>query len=203
MTVSSSLPQLNIARISYHQSFHRAASKKWRPWPARPERKMSSPAPSQSKAPETGSSPRTELGPSQNGEYVAPISLKPQTPCCIPIPDLTLGAHIRHDNSYPGKMAGLGGRLAGGQDGIFFTLRYDWSETHGFHVNAMRGKERRLYKSDHQNKAELEAVQRYDTLTEKIARLGDQSAAGWLARSPGGTGWTHEAGFLTRPLLMS
>jgi hypothetical protein len=57
-------------------------------------------------------------------------------------------------------MAGLSGRLAGGQDGIFFTLRYDWSETHGFHVNAMRGKERRLYKSDHQNKAELEAVQR-------------------------------------------
>ena len=76
----------------------------------------------------------------------------------------------------------MSGQLAGG---VAFTLRYDWDEVHHFHVNAMRGSERRLYKYDQIESfdTELQARQRYDTLTEKIGALGDQGAAEWFMAS--------------------
>jgi hypothetical protein len=82
--------------------------------------------------------------------------------------------------AYPDKKTGLSGTIAGNHP---FTVRYDWDSKHKFHVNAMLGNERRLYKVTSQIEefdTELQAIQRYDTLTERIDRLGDEEAARWF-----------------------
>lgn len=80
---------------------------------------------------------------------------------------------------HPNKQAGMSGKNAYEE---LFTVRYDWDAEHGFHVNAVRGQERRLYYHDQVNEfdTELHAVQLYDNLTEMIDRLGDARAAKWF-----------------------
>ncbi|KAH0037802.1 hypothetical protein KCU78_g1607, partial [Aureobasidium melanogenum] len=81
------------------------------------------------------------------------------------------------------KVTGLSGTLANGAN---FTLRHDWDANHGYHVNAMvtiRGQtERRLYKNSQVMKFDTQsaAIQRYDTLTEKVNDLGAANAARWF-----------------------
>jgi len=92
---------------------------------------------------------------------------------------LTSCNHQDNDHN-PGKKTGLQGTVAGGHT---FTVRYDWDPNHGFHVNAMLDGNRKLYKPSTQNmqlNTELQARQRYDELTGKIDRLGDQDAAHWF-----------------------
>ncbi|KAH0370296.1 hypothetical protein KCU65_g2621, partial [Aureobasidium melanogenum] len=80
---------------------------------------------------------------------------------------------------YPEKIAGLSGTLVNGKT---FTLRYDWDAEHGYHVNAMVGSDRRLYKNSQVMKfdTEIAAIQRYDTLTQKVSDLGPENAAQWF-----------------------
>jgi hypothetical protein len=80
----------------------------------------------------------------------------------------------------PANMTGLSGMIAGGH---FFTARYDWDTTHGFHVNAMRGNQTRHFAARSQATGldrKIYAVQRYDVLTDKISHLGDAEAANWF-----------------------
>jgi hypothetical protein len=80
----------------------------------------------------------------------------------------------------PTKMTGLRSIVGGGR---FFNVLYDWNETHGFHMNAMRGNQVKHFAAINQTEefdTELQAVRRYDTLTDKISRLDDAEATNWF-----------------------
>ncbi|KAI9738414.1 MAG: hypothetical protein M1834_008917 [Cirrosporium novae-zelandiae] len=83
---------------------------------------------------------------------------------------------------YPEKKTGMSGVLAGG-NGIPFTIRHDWDANKHYHVNAVRGagntaiRRAYCYQQVTAFDTEMQAIQRYDTLTENINRHGDQQAA--------------------------
>ncbi|KAI1335300.1 hypothetical protein F5Y15DRAFT_398164 [Xylariaceae sp. FL0016] len=82
---------------------------------------------------------------------------------------------------YPGLKAGIRGGIAAGGGEINFTIRFDWDENKGYHVNAMRGNERRAYCQSPRMQvidSENAAVQRYQVLTDDAEKMGEATAVG-------------------------